>query len=103
MKTNQKLLWVSAATLILSISSLATPLFAAETTAKNGVDAKNFESRKTEILSKIDERMKKLQEHRNCMASAPDQEAIRKCRESMRELLEEKREGRQERHKRLRK
>ena len=42
-----------------------------------------FEERKSKVLSDIDQRIAKMQEHRACVAGAPDQDAMKKCHEGM--------------------
>ena len=55
----------------------------------------DFEKRKAEHLAEIDQRIQKMQEHRNCVSSATNHEALRKCRDSMREWHKEERQERQ--------
>jgi hypothetical protein len=45
----------------------------------------DFEKRKTERLSEIDQHIQKMQEHRNCVNSATNIESLRKCRDEMQE------------------
>lgn len=52
--------------------------------AQNGDFAKN----KEQSLKMIDERIKNLQSHRNCVANANDLEAFKKCHETMRNARE---------------
>jgi hypothetical protein len=60
---------------------------------KSGEDKKAaFESRKAERLSHMDQRIQKMQEHRSCVAAAADGDAMKKCHESMKEFMEEKRQ-----------
>lgn len=47
---------------------------------------KNFEERKAEHLKDIDEKIQKMQEHRNCVASAAAREDLKKCRDAMRDF-----------------
>ncbi len=42
-----------------------------------------FEERKSKVLSDIDQRIAKMQEHRACVAGASDQDAMKKCHEGM--------------------
>jgi len=42
-----------------------------------------FEERKSKVLSDIDQRIAKMQEHRACVAGASDQDAMKKCHEAM--------------------
>jgi len=62
-----------------------------------------FEKRKAERLTELDQRIQKLQEHRACVSGAPSHEALRKCGDKMREWqrgerdqLREQREERRE-------
>jgi hypothetical protein len=63
----------------------------------------DFAQHKTEALSEIDERIQKLQEHRNCVNNASAREALMECRKAMKAYHEsqraehlEKRRGRLE-------
>lgn len=48
-------------------------------------DKGDFNTHKTEILSHIDEKVQKMQEHKSCVQAAQDKEALKKCKESMHE------------------
>lgn len=96
MNTMIKTLLVGGVALIISGSFSSKLVIAADTPSKDSEEARNFESRKTELLGKIDERIKKMQEHRSCVAAASDRESLKKCRETMHQLMEEKREERRE-------
>jgi biopolymer transport protein ExbB/TolQ len=50
-----------------------------------GEDTADFEKRKTEALSHIDQMIQKLQETRTCLSAATDREGMKKCRGGMRE------------------
>ena len=43
-----------------------------------------FEQRKAEALKRVDERIKMMQQHRDCMEKTVDTEAFKKCHETMR-------------------
>ncbi len=45
----------------------------------------NFETHKAEMLKNIDEHIAKLQEHRTCVSSAASGDALKACRETMKE------------------
>ena len=49
-----------------------------------------FEKKKTERLAEIDEHLKKLQEHRDCVSNAATYEALRQCGDSMRSWRRDK-------------
>lgn len=63
-----------------------------------------FEDRKKEALSRIEERIQKLQEHKSCISAAADKEAFKACHGKMKEWREDKkdemRERKEERQKR---
>ena len=50
---------------------------------------------KADALARIDGRIKKMQEHRSCVAAAADHEALKKCHEAMRQYAEEERKDHQ--------
>ncbi len=60
-----------------------------------------FERRKAERLTELDQRIQKLQEYRTCLSSAASHDALRKCGDKMREWhrdeLDQRREQREER------
>jgi imidazolonepropionase-like amidohydrolase len=75
--------------IVLALALFASQAaLAASPTPKEG----DFEARKSEILSRIDERIKRMQDHRGCVAASTDHEGLKKCREQMREYMEDKRE-----------
>lgn len=55
-----------------------------------------FEKRKAERLTELDQRIQKLQEHRACVSGAASHEALRKCGDKMREWQRDEREQRRE-------
>lgn len=55
-----------------------------------------FEKRKAEALKRIEERMAKLTEHRNCVSTSTAQEQLKACREKMRDWLQDLKEDRRE-------
>ncbi len=82
----------------------AALLFSGVALAENGEKrAENFEAMKAERLKHIDARISKMQEHRSCVASASQGDAMKACHESMKafresehEHMKEHREGRKE-------
>lgn len=50
----------------------------------------SFERKKAERLADIDERLKKLQEHRACVSTATTYDALSQCRDAMRDWRREK-------------
>jgi hypothetical protein len=52
----------------------------------------NFAKHKAEKMARMDKRMAATQEHKACVASATDKEAMKKCHEKMKEFREENRE-----------
>jgi len=48
-------------------------------------DDENFEKRKAHILSEIDERNQKMQEHKACIQAATNNEGLKACREKMKD------------------
>jgi hypothetical protein len=55
-----------------------------------------FEKRKAERLTELDQRIQKLQEHRACVSGAGSHEALRKCGDKMREWQRDERDQRRE-------
>jgi hypothetical protein len=55
-----------------------------------------FEKRKAERLTELDQRIQKLQEHRACVSGAASHEALRKCGDKMREWQRDERDQRRE-------
>ena len=55
-----------------------------------------FEKRKAERLTELDQRIQKLQEHRACVSGAASHEALRKCGDKMREWQRDGRDRRSE-------
>ena len=49
----------------------------------------DFEKKKSEILSHIDGRLEKMQEHKSCVQSASNHEALEKCHDSMKGWMKE--------------
>ena len=78
-------LWGSA---ILTAFSLlaATTTFAGPDKAPG-----KFEEKKAEKLAEIDKHIAKMQEHRSCVASAADHDAMKKCHEAMKAFHDEMR------------
>jgi hypothetical protein len=62
---------------------LSVGLFSARVLADS---EKNFEERKAEHLKEIDEKIQKMQDHRNCVANSKATEDLKKCREAMKEF-----------------
>ena len=63
---------------------LSVVIMAANATTSFSQD-NDFEKKKTERLSEIDQHIQKMQEHRNCVNSATNIESLRKCRDEMKE------------------
>ncbi len=61
--------------LVLSVLALS-PAFAAE----------DITAHKQEILTEIDQRIQKMQEHRNCINAATTREAMMQCRQAMKDF-----------------
>lgn len=57
-------------------------------------DQENFESHKAEVLKNIDERMAKLVEHKACVSAATEPQAMKTCRDKMKEWMKAEREER---------
>ena len=57
-------------------------------------DEGDFAKFKAERLSHIDERIQKMQEHRNCVNAAQDKEAFKACRGHMKEWRMDEKEER---------
>jgi len=51
----------------------------------------DFTAKKQEVLTRIDEKLVKMQEHKTCVAAAQKQEDMQKCHGMMREAHMEKR------------
>lgn len=58
-----------------------------------------FQEIKTKALQNIDERLGKLNEHRNCVNQSNSSEALQACRESMRAWLDQEKSERLEKRK----
>jgi len=86
----------------ISLALLAASAFTLVASAAEEKKPEDFNARKTEILSRIDERAKNLQEHRGCVAAAADDAALKKCREGMHAFMKEHREEMREHMKEMR-
>lgn len=53
-------------------------------------DNSKFEDHKARALKRVDEHMAKLQEHKVCISSAKDHEAMKACHEKMKQWWQEK-------------
>ncbi len=64
-------------------------------------DDKNakFEDVKAKMVTHIDERIAKMNEHKSCVSAAADKEALKACREKMKEYREDMKEKWQEKKK----
>jgi hypothetical protein len=71
---------------------ILTSLFASSALAQGP----EFERRKAERLTELDQRIQKLQEHRACVSGAASHEALRKCGDKMREWQRDERDQRRE-------
>lgn len=56
----------------------------------------SFETRKAEALKRIEERLAKLTEHRNCVANSNSREQLKACHEKIRRGLQSQKEDRME-------
>lgn len=70
--------YFASISLIVSLGSMST--FA------SAQPEKNFEERKAQHLKEIDEKIQKMQEHRNCVANTNSVDDLKKCRASMQEF-----------------
>ncbi len=70
--------------------------FSLEVRADEGA---NFATHKSEMLANIEERIAKLQEHKSCVSSANDKEAMKACREKMKDWRDGERSEMQEKRK----
>jgi hypothetical protein len=70
----------------MKVLLLALALFSTVSFAE---DNANFEEHKKEILTKIDKRIAMMNEHKSCVSACTSQEALKKCREGMKEDREE--------------
>jgi hypothetical protein len=75
---------------LLTLLFIRTPLIA---------EQENFESHKAEVLKNIDERMTKLVEHKACVSAATDPQAMKACRDKMKDWMKAEREERKSHHK----
>lgn len=55
-------------------------------------DGKPFEEKKAMMLTKIDERIAKMNEHKSCVQAAADKEAMKACHQKMKEHRKEMKE-----------
>ncbi len=46
-------------------------------------DGKKFEEHKAKVLQRVETRLSRLNEHKNCIASATKKEELKACREKM--------------------
>jgi len=60
-------------------------------------DHEGFDTHKSNILKRIDERAAKLAEHKACVSASTNQEGIKACLDKMRDWMKEHREERMER------
>ncbi|MEK6556237.1 MAG: hypothetical protein AABZ31_13405 [Bdellovibrionota bacterium] len=64
-------------------------------------DEKDFATHKAEISKEVDEHIKALQDHKSCIDGAKDKDALKACREKMKEYrhgnMMERMEGRKDR------
>jgi hypothetical protein len=68
-------------TLIVLSLLFAMPAFAIEGGPVPKGSGDNFEQKKEELLKKIDERMRRLQERKSCVQAATTLDALSACRE----------------------
>ena len=70
---------------VISMLFFAVQLFATENLPPPKGPGADFEQHKAEILKRIDERIARNQEERNCVQAAKNREDIRICREKFKE------------------
>jgi hypothetical protein len=68
------------AIILAVLLALAVPVFAAEDEDK-ATKQDNFSERKAQILKKLNDQIRNLQEAKTCVQAAKDQDAIKTCRE----------------------
>jgi len=70
---------------------LAIAAFAADNGQPGNVPVQSFDQRKTDILKMLDDRLATLQEAKNCIQSAKNNDDITACRDKHRAEMMEKR------------
>lgn len=70
----------------LCLSLLLVPFLA------QAAEGENFAEMKAKMVTKIEERIQKMQEHKNCVSAAADKEALKACHKDMKEWRKDQRE-----------
>ncbi|MBF0524025.1 MAG: hypothetical protein HQK56_02885 [Deltaproteobacteria bacterium] len=67
--------------IVLSMA-LAVPVFAADNTApQKGATGAGFEERKADVLKRIDARMARIQQEKDCVNAAKSHDELKACRD----------------------
>ncbi len=80
--------------LIAGLCLFSLTAFADETEEGAG---KNFEEHKAKMIEGIDKRIAGMNELKSCVSAAKDRDAVKACREKMKDMREDMREERKER------
>jgi len=75
---------------LLAVYLVVSSLGCARSFADEGNSA-NFEKHKAEVVKEIDERTQKLQEHKTCISSAANHDALKACHSKMKEWRQSER------------
>lgn len=78
---------VSTLVALVLFTGFALPLTWSK--SANADDQSEFQTRKSDALKSLDEHIQKLQEHKNCVNSAENPEAMKKCRAAMKTWRQE--------------
>lgn len=74
--------------MIKNVTSLVILALVATAPLKAAAAGEEFAAHKAEMMANMDAKIQKLQETKNCVGSAADREAMKKCHESLREFHE---------------
>jgi hypothetical protein len=83
--------------------SVGCSLIVGASSSEAPAQGSELEKRKAEHLARIDEKLEKLQQHRNCVSGAASLEDLRKCGDVMRDWRKDERDERHERRQEQRK
>jgi|694.fasta_scaffold61683_3 hypothetical protein len=72
---------------LVALTFLSAASLLADDKSKEG----KFEEHKAHALKRIEERMAKMTEHKNCMAAATNKESMKACHEKMKEWMKAQR------------